>query len=134
MRHKNEVYKSALARFISMGVLLVNRAVIKQFGFHLAVVLATYIDRHHYWNEHTPENNGWFICPHEEISEILNLSVYTIRRKKQELIRLGVLRSRMGGVPAKEWLNIDFDRVNQLYQLPTETGTSTSSPILTKGA
>jgi hypothetical protein len=98
----------ALEAFGADSYLIVNKTLLKLFGFSSAIILSYYIDKYKYFKKNYPENNNWFFCTHEQITEDLDISEYNIVKCKQLLKEKGILIVQMKGVPAKEWLYIDF--------------------------
>lgn len=95
--------------FKSSGYLIVNKTLIKKIGLIPAIILGNYIDKYVYFKKYHPENEGWFFLTHEQIKEQLNLKEHSIVKNKQFLIEIGILKTDKKGIPAKEWLKIDFE-------------------------
>ena len=109
---KLKITRLALEAFKSTGYLIINKTLIEKFGLVPAGVLSNYIDKHIYFtkkrNEKNKEFNGWFFLTHKDISKHLNIKTPSIRNAKQKFIELGILQVATKGVPAKEWIRIDF--------------------------
>lgn len=94
----------------------VNKTVSRAIGGLQSHIFGYYVDQFMYWLEREPKFNGWFYRTHEDVAEELNFPVNTIRRVKQDLIRLGLLKSQMGGLPIKEWLTVDMSKLDELIR------------------
>jgi len=94
--------------FKSTGYLIVNKTLIKQFRLIPAVLLSNYIDKHIYFQEKFPDNDGWFFLTHEQQTEQLGLSDHQIRQGKKELKEKRYIQTKQKGIPAKEWYRINF--------------------------
>lgn len=95
--------------FKSSGYLIINKTAIKRLGLIPAAMLGNYIDKYVYFKKHSPEHEGWFYLTHEQIANQLNIKEHSIIKNKQFLIDQGVLQVKKMGLPAKEWLKIDFE-------------------------
>jgi len=93
----------------------VNRALIQALGLIDACVFQSYLDACLFFLRKYPENQGWFFHPHEKICKSLNLNEKTVRRVKQDLIKMGLIRTRMMGAPAKEWIRLNPRKINELF-------------------
>ena len=118
--------------FKSTGYLIVNKTLIKQFGLLPAILLSNYIDKHIYFREKFPDNDGWFFLTHENQMNQLGMAEYSIRKYKTYLKDKGIIKTTQKGIPAKEWYKIDFQKlVGYLGQdLPKTTG---QEPKISKG-
>ena len=97
--------------FKSTGYLIVNKTLIKQFGLIPSVLLSNYIDKHIYFREKFPDNDGWFFLTHKNQIDQLGLAEYSIRKYKTYLKDKGILQTMKKGIPAKEWYKIDFQKL-----------------------
>ena len=122
----------AIEAFKSTGYLIVNKTLIKQFGLLPAILLSNYIDKHIYFREKFPDNDGWFFLTHENQMNQLGMAEYSIRKYKTYLKDKGIIKTTQKGIPAKEWYKIDFQKlVGCLGQdLPKTTG---QDPKISKG-
>jgi hypothetical protein len=57
-------------------------------------------------------NDNWFTLTHVEVAMILNQKPFTVQRYKATLKRWGILKSKMGGMPYKEYLKFNYERLN----------------------
>lgn len=110
---ENTLY-AAIQAYKQTGFLAVNKLSMRVLGCVPATVLAYYIDQMTYFWERCPENSGWFYKPHEEVAEDLGLTVYMVKNTKKQLIDMGIMHAKKAGLPAKEWLTIDFSTLDDL--------------------
>lgn len=97
--------------FKSTGFLILNKRLIKRFGLIQAVLISNYIDKYVYFLERSKGDEGWFFLTHEQQIKELNISEFLIRKYKKELISLELIKVKRKGIPAKEWININFDKL-----------------------
>ncbi len=112
-RQKSPQYNSIstsliIEAFKSTGYLIVNKTFIKKFGLIPSIILSNYIDKFQYFRSKNESFDGWFFLRHGNIMEQLNLKESTLSKVKKELIALGILLIKKKGVPAKEWIYINF--------------------------
>lgn len=93
----------------SGGNLIINKHLIKKVGLIPAILLSNYLEKHLYFKKKHPENDGWFFLVHKKITEELKIKDYSITQAKKELINSGVVQFKRQGIPAKEWIKIDFN-------------------------
>lgn len=98
----------AIEAFKSSGYLVVNKNLIKQLGGIQALLFCNYIDKQQYFDERFPDNKGWFFLTHKDIEEQLGLSEKVIRSAKKGLKERGLIRTKMKGQPAKEYIKLNF--------------------------
>lgn len=101
----------AIEAFRSDNYLIVNKTLIQKLGLIQAVLLSNYIEKYVYFKSKEQDEDGWFYCTHEQQEEQLTLGVRVIRENKKELIDKGILITKWKGLPAKEWIKIDFAKL-----------------------
>jgi hypothetical protein len=108
-RNKNFKYSEEMVieLFKTSGYLVVNKKLIKVLGLIPTILLSEYIDKYQYF-KNKPNFNGSFFFSHESIIDNLQLSEYTLRQAKHLLKQLKILSVTRKGVPAREWVTIDF--------------------------
>lgn len=109
-----QIEQLTLEAFKSTGYLVVNKELIKKFGLVDAVILSNYIDKYQYFKNKESENfTGWFFLRHTNIMEQLNIGDHSIREAKKRFLDMGILRMERKGIPAREWMTIDFIKLFQ---------------------
>lgn len=57
--------------------------------------------------------DGWFYLKQEKVTQELKISKYIIRRVKTKLKDLGIIKTKMKGLPQKEYFLIDILAIKQ---------------------
>ncbi|MFA5151278.1 MAG: hypothetical protein WC554_01835 [Clostridia bacterium] len=109
----SELFITELLR--SDGFLILNKRCIQIFGLKPAIILSNYIDKYIYFKTNSPENNGWFFLTHDTIQDQLQIGERTIINAKNLFKELGIIKTKIAGLPAKEWLQIDFEAFIEIY-------------------
>ena len=111
---KNKIFSTsnfeylAFEAFKSSGYFIINKILVKKFGLIDAGILANYIDKYQYFKKKESKFNGWFFYTHENVIKEILVTEYAIRRAKAIFLKLKIINTKMKGVPAKEWIRIDF--------------------------
>jgi hypothetical protein len=95
----------------SDAFLPINKTLIQHFGLIGAAIICNYIDKYKYFKQNNPEHNGWFFLTHEMQMEQLNIGEYSIMKIKNELKNLCIIQTKTRGIPPKEWILINFERL-----------------------
>jgi hypothetical protein len=108
----------------SGGSLVVNKQLIKTFGLIPAILLSNYLEKQFYFDKKNPDNDGWFFLSHSRIREELNIKEYTLTQSKSKLLELSIIEVERRGMPAKEWIKVDFESLikNLKAQVPKFSG------------
>ncbi len=114
--HMEREQRIALELFRSDSFLVVNKKLLKQIGIMQSIFLANLMDKFHYWKDRgLLQEDGSFFITHEDQSEQTGLSEHQIRKCKKAMVDIGVLKTKMKGVPAKEHYILDFKRLMDLF-------------------
>jgi hypothetical protein len=88
---------------------------VRLLGLHKAFFLTNLVDKCAYFYEKEMlSDDGCFFMTHANQCGDTGFSEYQIREMKKELITLGLIRTQMRGVPAKEFYQIDFVKIQEL--------------------
>lgn len=118
-----------LDAFKSSGYLILNKTLINKLGLINASVLSNYLDKYNYFSKRD-NFDEWFYLRHKDIMNQLQIGESSIRKSKKRLIKLGILKVKRSGVPAKEWFKFDFERLYQfIYEQDTEQKLTRTRPI-----
>ena len=127
--HMEREQRIALELFRSDSFLVVNKTLLKQIGIMQSIFLANLMDKFHYWKDRgLLQEDGSFFITHEDQYEQTGLSEYQIRKCKKAMADIGVLKTKMKGVPAKEYYILDFKRLIDLF-LSNELGKNTDPDV-----
>jgi hypothetical protein len=119
---KTQIAKSFVFNTLrSNSFLLVNKTLIQALGFVEAGILCNYIDKFHFFETNNPENDGWFYLTHAQQMDDLNVGDFTIRKVKAFLIEQNIIKTKKKGLPAREWMYINFDKLMTLLQSKVPT-------------
>lgn len=120
--NENDLLKSLVIQTLKTDAYLsVNKTLMQNIGLIEAVIISNYIDKHVYFEEHFPENDGWFFLTHQQQMDQLNIGDFSIRKAKTFLIDNEIIQTKKKGTPAKEWIRINFNKVSTLLykKVPT---------------
>jgi hypothetical protein len=102
--------KLAIEALGTTGHLILNKKLIKEFGLVKAGILSNYIDKYQYFSKRN-EFDGWFYLTHSDIMEQLGLKEGEVIKVKTELIKEELIMTKMSGVPAKQFIQINFTKI-----------------------
>lgn len=112
----------AIEAFSSDGFLVLNKKLVESIGIIPTALISLYIDKFKYFKTKNPENNGWFYLTHHSIMKQLKLAEFTVRKNKAILQNeLGIIQTKMIGVPAKEYIKINFSTLIQCINIEIDT-------------
>ena len=114
------------------GYIQVSKDLIKALGLERAAFLSAYIDKYFYFLLKYPNNNGWFYFTKQHEMDELNVTLYTVKKYKTEFINLGLLEIEYRGMPSKQWMRINTDKLKELFKVidsGTEISTSANRTI-----
>ena len=103
--------KIALELFRSDAFLVINKKLLKKLGPIKAIFLENLVDKYKYWKDKDMLNDDSFFLTHEKQIEQTGMNEYQIRECKKYMIELGLLKTSMKGIPAKEHYTLDFERL-----------------------
>lgn len=101
--------KIALELFRSDSFLVINKNLLKKLGPIKAIFLENLVDKYKYWKDKGMLDDDSFFLTHEDQMEQTGMSEYQIRECKKYMIELGILKTSMKGIPAKEHYTLDFE-------------------------
>ena len=106
----------ALELFRSSAFLIVNKNLLKAWGPAKTVFLENLIDKYKYWvDRRMIQPDGSFFLTHEDQCKQTGLGEHQVRECKREFINMGVLHTKMKGLPAKEYYRIDFSKLLNIF-------------------
>ncbi|NMA23552.1 MAG: hypothetical protein GX938_08635, partial [Spirochaetales bacterium] len=106
----------ALELFRSSAFLIVNKNLLKAWGPAKTVFLENLIDKYKYWvDRRMIQPDGSFFLTHEDQCKQTGLGEHQVRECKREFINMGVLQTKMKGLPAKEYYRIDFSKLLNIF-------------------
>jgi hypothetical protein len=96
--------------FSKTSFLEINKNLLSNFGPKKAVFIANLIDKLIYPEQKDENFPDWFLQPHKNQQRETGIKECEIRKCKKYFIELGILKTKMAGMPAREWYFIDLDR------------------------
>lgn len=91
----------------------ISKAIIKTYGLDLAVFIGNLFDKFEY---------GGFFLTHADQTGQIGLSDYQLRKCKQKCRELGILTTKMVGIPPKEFYFLDLDALASLDKINLKGG------------
>lgn len=115
-----------LQLFSTSSFLSVNKALLPKFGPEPAIWLSFMIDRFLYLRQNDKIKDNWFYFTHAEQTQNIGITEYGIKKCKTLFSNLGIIKTKYGGLPKKEWYSIDTNRLAQVMGItgldPTISG------------
>ncbi len=113
---KERDQKIALEIFRSSSFLVINKNLLRAWGPSKTIFLENLIDKYRYWKDRGMlQPDGSFFLTHENQCQQTGLGEHQIRECKRELIGMGILKTQMKGIPAKEYYSINFNRLLDIF-------------------
>lgn len=125
--------KSKMDLFCSDGYFSVNKKLCKALGLKAAAMIGNMINKLRYFTSQGQlTEDGEFFLTNESQSEEIGLSIHEIRETKKKLMSLGILQSKMKGLPVKEYFKIDLDKLIEIVYLEEKQGENAHSIQVSK--
>ena len=129
MKLNSEQKKELLINTLrSESSLIINKVLIERIGLIPAVLLSNYLEKQLYFDKKYSDNNGWFYQTHSQIQNQIFLSERELIKAKKALISSKLIEIKRQGLPAKEWIRINYDKILSLLtgeilsaQVPAES-------------
>ena len=102
---KGEYPMSPLYQLINQAnTLVVNRLLGHALGTNEAIIYACLIFKHYYYADRNMLNDGWFYSTAPDLQESSTLSEKQQKRAVDNLVKAGLLKCELRGMPAKRSL------------------------------
>lgn len=95
----------------SSSFLTVNMAIAKQVGNDAAILLAELASSQVYFEKNDMLTDGMFFETVEQIEDHTNLTKYQQSKAVKALEEVGVLKTKMKGIPAKRYFLVDGEKI-----------------------
>lgn len=112
--HNSQVKDLLFNLLLNNNYLSTNKTLIKKIGLLEASIYSNYLEKYRYFEESNKYFDGWFFLTHESICEELNIAKKTLIRIKKILKNLNLITIKKKGMPAKEWIFIDFETLYKI--------------------
>lgn len=96
---------------LNNNYIALNRDAIKLFGLYEAILLCELCGEYNYWDNTDKLSDGYFYSTIENIEEQTGLSRYQQQNAISKLKELGVIETKIKGVPAKRYIKINLEKL-----------------------
>ena len=94
------------------GFIQVNKALIKKFGLHEAIIIGELCAEYNYWDEQNKlEEDNMFYSTRENIEENTGLNEHYQRKALKTLQDANIISVKKMGMPAVNYYKINFDKI-----------------------
>lgn len=97
----------------SSNYIVVNKQIAMKYGLNEAIVLGELASEYKYWKAKDGASDGWFYSTNENLVERLPFGSATIRRAVEHLEEMGLLETKLAGMPAKKYFRLQFAQIEQ---------------------
>jgi len=112
---------SVLKILASSNYISVNKTLIKIFGLAESVILGELCSEHEHWEEkELLTDDGMFYCTATKLEDNTGLSEYQQRQAIQSLKNVGILETKLKGLPATKYFKIDENKLFTFLQTSSE--------------
>lgn len=103
-------YRKRLIEVFSSGAFLkVHKDTARVLGPNKTMFISNLFDKLLYFENNNLTQDGWFFQTHKYQMRETGMNKYQIRKAKEFFKSKGILQTKMGGQPAKEWYYIDLE-------------------------
>lgn len=97
----------------SSNYIIVNRSLMMAIGVNESLILGELASEYRYWKEAGKLKDGeWFFSTDKNLVERLPFSRPTIQRALSNLKNMGIIETKLEGVPAKRFFRIHPDKIS----------------------
>lgn len=105
----------------SNAYIITSKELARVFGLNSAVLLGELASKHNYWEAHNKlTEDGFFFATAEDIEHETTLSAYQQRAAIAKLEKLGVVETKLKGIPAVKYFKLDAEKLSN-YMLGCNT-------------
>lgn len=105
----------------SNAYIITSKELARVFGLNAAVLLGELASKHNYWEAHNKlTEDGFFFATAEDIEHETTLSAYQQRAAIAKLEKLGVVETKLKGIPAVKYFKLDAEKLSN-YMLGGNT-------------
>lgn len=105
----------------SNAYIITSKELARAFGLNAAVLLGELASKHNYWEAHNKlTEDGFFFATAEDIEHETTLSAYQQRAAIAKLEKLGVVETKLKGIPAVKYFKLDAEKLSN-YMLGGNT-------------
>jgi len=109
----------ALEALSADGFLMINKKLASHFGLELAGYISNLVDKYKYFQKHGKlDTDMSFFLTHSDQCVQIGITERRIRKHKKTLKDLGILNTKMRGVPPKEFYILDINKLISKFLNP----------------
>lgn len=116
-----------LSLIASQNFIAVNKTLIRELGLECAVLLGELASESDFFSD--DKQDGFFYATVEKIKDNTGLSGYQQRKAIDKLCSLGILESRLMGCPAKRYLKISCENLQNQFLKNSRTSSQKTSEL-----
>lgn len=90
---------------------VVNRDLIKELGVKTALMFSELCSEYNYFEQHERLENGWFYSTIDNVENKIGLSKYEQNTAIKELEKLGLIKYKIAGMPAKRYIFLEVKKI-----------------------
>ena len=114
--HRKDLFMNVLKLLASEGFITVNKEVIQKVGLHEAIMLGELCSKQQYWKDRKElTNDGYFFCTKENFENETTLSRYYQDKAIAKLENLGIVETKIIGLPARKYFRINENALEKLF-------------------
>lgn len=100
----------------SSNYLVINKDLIKVLGIEESILLGELASEYDYWLKKGELDNEYFYSTIENIEKNTTLSKYKQTQAISKLKELGIVETKLKGIPAKRYIKINEQRIEEVLQ------------------
>lgn len=110
-----EVFIMDILDFLrSDGSIVINKKLAHEIGLNETIIYSELVSLYKYWKQRDElTEEGWFFCTYENLFENTAIQEKTASRTTNRLVKLGLIKKKRMGLPAKTYYKI----TNGIYDL-----------------
>ena len=106
---------SVLQLISNSNFLVVNKELIIKVGLEESILLAEFASEYDYWENKSQLEDGYFYSTVENVEEKTTLSGHKQRKAINNLIQQELIEAKIKGIPAKRYIKINEEKIEQLF-------------------
>ena len=106
---------SVLQLISNSNFLVVNKELIIKVGLEESILLAEFASEYDYWENKSQLEDGYFYSTVENVEEKTTLSGHKQRKAINNLIQQELIEAKIKGIPAKSYIKINEEKIEQLF-------------------
>ena len=100
----------------SSNYLVINKDLMKVLGIEETILLGELASEYDYWYKKQELEDDYFYSTIENVEKNTTLSKYKQTQAMNKLKELGIIETKLKGIPAKRYIKINEDRIEEVLQ------------------